>query len=79
MAHPRSGQPSSLLSVFSNKRELLVRLILAEVIAKPGEGPLAPRFSGALQRGGKRAQEAETPGTVEAGDSAREQNNDEIP
>lgn len=25
-------------------RALVLRLILAEVVAKPGEGPLAPRF-----------------------------------
>ncbi len=35
------------MSVASNKqdkRALVLRLIVAELLAKPGEGPLAPRF-----------------------------------
>jgi|GEM_PF-6325443 len=27
-----------------SKRALLLRLVLAEALARPGEGPLAPRF-----------------------------------
>lgn len=38
-------KPSTgVLSAALSKREFLVRLVLAEVIARPGEGPLAPRF-----------------------------------
>jgi hypothetical protein len=36
-----------------SKRALLLRLVIAEVIALPGQGPLAPRFS--LPRGPRRA------------------------
>jgi hypothetical protein len=32
-------------------RALVLRLVLAEVLAKRGDGPLAPRFMSALARG----------------------------
>ena len=41
----RTG-PSPLLGPHVSKREFVLRLVLAEVIARPGEGPLAPRFEG---------------------------------
>lgn len=40
-------------------REFVVRLVLAEALAKPGEGPLAPRFGRRPQSAG--APSPETP------------------
>ena len=34
----------SIGSNIRDKRALVLRLIVAEALAKPGEGPLAPRF-----------------------------------
>ena len=36
--------------LFETRAELLRRLMLAEVIARRGEGPLAPRFPSLAQR-----------------------------
>ena len=35
----------SLADNVRDRRALLMRLIVAEALAKPGEGPLAPRFA----------------------------------
>jgi hypothetical protein len=35
-------------------RGLILRLVLAEVLAKRGQGPLAPRFMGLLAQGSAR-------------------------
>ncbi|MFT3928154.1 MAG: hypothetical protein QM778_36840 [Myxococcales bacterium] len=50
MKGPEEKQATPPLTGALGKRELLVRLVLAEVIAKPGEGPLAPRFARPLPR-----------------------------
>ncbi len=46
---PKARQALQLGS--SNKRAFLLRLVLSEVIAKRGEGPLALRFGGIGARG----------------------------
>jgi hypothetical protein len=33
------------VAMVANKREFVMRLVLAELIARPGEGPLTPRFA----------------------------------
>ncbi len=40
----RAGEPRALVNM-ADKRGFLLRLVLAEVIARPGEGPLTPRFA----------------------------------
>jgi hypothetical protein len=44
MTTKKAGGPAHL-SALADKREFVMRLVLAELIARPGEGPLTPRFA----------------------------------
>lgn len=40
------SEPAKLAALLSQPNQLVARLILAELLAKPGKGPLQPRFLG---------------------------------
>ena len=47
------------LSALRDKRQFVLRLVLGEVLARKGEGPLAPRFGAGATR--RRAAPADLP------------------